>query len=100
MAMASFGRFMEMSSISSVDHVITFVFFESYCQFGSLCVTEKSGFAKKLIGLVDIDNHLPTVVGNPANLDLAANHQIDAAGGLIVVVYCLAFLIVENSGTR
>ena len=59
---------------------------------------QKRGFAEELIGLVNVHDHLMAVIGEPGNLDFAVDHQINAGGGLVLVVDHLAFPVLHDAG--
>src|ERR1035437_10225918 len=59
---------------------------------------QQCGLAKKLVGLVDVDNHLVAVVGHTRDFDFALDDQVDVGGRLVLIIDHLAFLVLHDAG--
>src|ERR1017187_7081968 len=59
---------------------------------------QQCGLAKKLVGLVHVDNHLVAVVGHTRDFDFALDDQVDVGGRLVLIVDHLAFLVLHDAG--
>src|SRR5450756_1530122 len=72
--------------------------FQSRGLLAAMRQIQQCGLAKKLVGLVDIDNHLVAVVGQAGDFDSALDDQEDAGARLVLIVDHLAFLVLRNAG--
>src|ERR1017187_8077111 len=59
---------------------------------------QQCGLAKKLVGLVHVDNHMVAVVGHTRDFDFALDDQVDVGGRLVLIVDHLAFLVLHDAG--
>ncbi|MGD0776750.1 MAG: hypothetical protein ABSC05_28365 [Candidatus Solibacter sp.] len=59
---------------------------------------EECGLAKKLVGLVDVENHLVAVVGQTGYFDLTGDNQVDVGERLVLIVDYL--LEAAGEGTK
>jgi hypothetical protein len=62
--------------------------------------TQECGFPEKLVGLVNVDYHLMTVVGEPAYLHLSVDDEIDIRGRLILAIDHLSLFVLNDAGAR
>src|ERR1017187_6964333 len=72
--------------------------FESRGLLAAMRQIQQCGLAKKLVLLVDVDNHLVAVIGQAGDFDLTGDNEVDVGGRLVLIVDHLAFLILHNAG--
>ena len=99
-ATARRGRFMTISSISGVLQAISLVSSSAVGLFGTVRQAEERRFAEEFVRLVDVHHHLVAVVRQADHFHLAVDHQIQAGGGLILVVNGLALAVLHNGRAR
>src|ERR1039458_8302133 len=71
--------------------------FQSRGLLAAMRQIQERGLAKKLVGLVDVDNHLVAVVGHAGDFDFTGDNQVDVGGRLVLIVDHQAFLVLHDA---
>jgi len=64
---------------------------------GAVRKIQECRLSEKFVRLIDVDDHLVTVIGKTRYLNFPIDNEIDAGGGLILIVDHLALPVLQNA---